>query len=175
MDSKPPISRAKMISITKSAIKAMKVRTGLLFLLMPPSIIVGVVSAFPKHQPDYYFFNVAVDESNLTGLFYFFLSALQACGPDCGEIYQKSKSGLSLIAYLCVEITSNLLYKSNSDLIPSSSVSLSTRLRVCTWWIPLSGSPDISLEQTRTCLVHDSPKTSQKPSRISAFAQWKTG
>lgn len=26
MDSKPPISRAKMISITKSAIKAMKVR-----------------------------------------------------------------------------------------------------------------------------------------------------
>lgn len=29
MDTKPPISRAKMISITKSAIKAMKVRMNL--------------------------------------------------------------------------------------------------------------------------------------------------
>lgn len=48
MDSKPPISRAKMISITKSAIKAMKVRMVLVFLFMFLTSVLVVVSGFPN-------------------------------------------------------------------------------------------------------------------------------
>lgn len=77
-----------MISITKSAIKAMKVRTVLVFLFMFLTSILVVVSGFPKYYPRLFCHDGQQVKSHLPVSF----PAVQACGPDCGEIYQKGQS-----------------------------------------------------------------------------------
>lgn len=90
-----------MISITKSAIKAMKVRMGSVFIVMFHGCSFPSVVFFQNTIPDFVLLTVDRVEPDLSvfSLACVCFSVVQARGPDCGEIYQKSKSGHSLITY----------------------------------------------------------------------------
>lgn len=117
MDTKPPISRAKMISITKSAIKAMKVRMVwvILFMFLTSKLVVEFVQTT---IPDC--FAMTVNKSNLTCLL---LSQLYKHVVQIVEKFIRKVNQIIFVITYCtlapsyIQIPSNLLY--NSYLISS--------------------------------------------------------
>lgn len=84
----------------------MKVRMALVFLFMFLTSILVVVSEFPKY-PRLFCHDSQQVKSHLPVSF----SAVQACGPDCGEIYQKGQSDhfFDHLLHTCYLVSTNTI------------------------------------------------------------------